>query len=769
MRKNKEKDNFKIPRSVQDTIPVKRIFDDGIFLLSNNKYSLTYIFSDVNYAVSGEEEKESIFLGYENILKSFDSSIEFQISIFNRKINIEKIKDTLLIPDNEDDLQLYRDEFNDMLITKIDQAGGMVQEKYLTATIQKNDIAEARTAFARLGTELSTHFTNIGSTLNTLSLQERLNFLRDFYRPNDTLNFNFDLKTEKRLGQSFKDYICPDSMQVNFKELKIGDKYTRTLFIKTFPNYLKDKLIAELTETENNFVLSISSIPVATDQAVQEAEIRYLNIQTNIDEWKDKQRRQGNYDSEIPYQMEKQKNEMREFLHDLSSRDQGMFLSLITLTITADSLEELNTETEKAETVARKYLCQLGTLTYEQLNGLKASLPYGINDVHFKRTFTTESLAVLMPFKAQDVIDDGGVYYGKNTVNNNLVLVDRKNLLNGNSFVLGVSGSGKSFWAKSEIAQIAMRGNADILIIDPEREYSPLVESMGGEIIDISSSSKQHINALDIDSSYGDGEDPIILKTEFVLSLCEMMVDRRLTASEKSLIGRVTSEVYKEYQFEKYTGEAPTLIDFYEILKNQPEREAQNLALELEIFVYGHLNTFSKTSNVDVSSHIISYDLLDLGKHLRPIGMLIVLDQIWNRIVKNRMEKRTTYIFIDEIYILFDYEYSSSFLFELWKRVRKYGAFATGITQNVSDLLNSHEASTMLANSELLTILNQAPTDRMELAHLLNIHSSQMSHVTNSSAGHGLLKIGKSIIPVENVFDDDTNLYRLMSTKPNEF
>ena len=361
------------------------------------------------------------------------------------------------------------------------------------------------------------------------------------------------------------------------------------------------------------------------------------------------------------------------------------------------------------------------------------------------------------------------IYYGQNVISKNMIIADRKQLLNGNSFILGVSGGGKSFAAKGEIINQVLSSDADIIIIDPEREYSQLVNAMGGEVINISATSDNHINAMDMNKDYGDGANPVILKSEFIMSLCEQLIGgTNLGAKQKSIIDRCTASVYRSYQQNDYQGHIPTLQDFRAELLQQDEPEAKELALAIELFTHGSLNTFAKQTNVDTNNRLICYDILDLGKQLMPIGMLVVLDSILNRITQNRAKGKNTFIFIDEIYLLFQHEYSANFLFTLWKRVRKYGAYASGITQNVDDLLQSHTARTMLANSEFIIMLNQASTDRLELAKLLNISDLQMSYITNVEAGHGLIKVGSSLVPFANKFPKNTKLYKLMTTKPGE-
>ena len=529
-------------------------------------------------------------------------------------------------------------------------------------------------------------------------------------------------------------------------------------------------MVAELTELNRNMMLSLDIIPIPMDEAIREAENRRLGIETNITNWQRKQNANNNFSAIIPYDMEQQRNESKEFLDDLTTRDQRMFSSVLTIVLTAESKEQLNNDTESVLQTARKNLCQLGILKFQQMDGLNTVLPFGTRKIDALRTLTTESLAVFMPFKVQEIRHENGIFYGQNTISKNMIIADRKQLLNGNSFILGVSGSGKSFTGKQEISSIILKDkDADIIIIDPEREYSPLIKALGGEVIKISSTSDNHINAMDMNSEYGDGANPVILKSEFILSLCEQLIgSSNLGPKQKSIIDRCTANVYRVFQQGNYQGIPPTLQDFREDLLRQQEPEAKEIALAIELFTNGSLNTFAKNTNVDTDNRLICYDILDLGKQLLPIGMLVVLDSILNRITSNRSKGKNTYIFIDEIYLLFQYEYSANFLFTLWKRVRKYGAFCTGITQNVEDLLQSHTARTMLANSEFIVMLNQASTDRIELAKLLNISDLQMSYITNVGPGEGLLKVGSSLVPFVNKYPKNTELYRLMTTKFGE-
>ena len=763
-----DKESFQIPRSVQDMIPIRRLWPDGVFQFGS-KYSKTLRFSDINYAIASKEDKTAMFLGYSELLNALDTGSTTKITINNKSLNRSNFERDILLPLRGDRLDGERTEYNTMLLGKVtDSSNSVVQERYITLSAHRKSLEEARTFFDRAVNDVTSRLSYLDSRCEELDDTERLRILHDFYRVGKETQFRLDLAECARTGRSFKDAICPDSMEFRKDHFVMGKQYGRVLFLKEYASYIKDSMINELTSLNRNLMLSIDIIPVTTDEAVREMQNRLLGVETNVTNWQRRQNSNNNFSAVVPYDLEQQRRETREMLDDLTTRDQRMLFAVVTLVHLADSREELDRDTETLQSIARKHLCQLTTLNWQQAEGLVTALPLGLRRIDALRTLTTEALAVLMPFRAQEIQDRGGVYYGQNVISKNLIMADRRQLLNGNGFVLGVSGSGKSFTAKREIVSLALSTEDDILVIDPESEYRPLVEGLGGQVINISATSPNHINAMDMEKGYGDGENPVVLKSEFLLSLCEQLIGAgKLSAKEKSIIDRCTAQVYQDYIRGGYQGKAPTLRDFHAELLRQPEAEAGDVALAIELFTEGSLNTFAKPTNVDTSARILCYDIRDLGKQLLPVGMLVVLDSIFNRIVRNRERKRNTWIYIDEIYLLFQHEYSANFLFTLWKRMRKYGACGTGISQNIEDLLQSHTARAMLANSEFLIMLNQAATDRMELARLLNISDNQLSYITNVDAGRGLIKCGSAIVPFMDHFPKN-RLYHLMTTKPSD-
>jgi hypothetical protein len=763
-----ERELFTVPRSVQDAIPIRRVWPDGIFQ-AGKQFSKTFSFTDINYSIAGKDEKTSMFLDYSELLNALDSGASAKITIHNRRLDKAEFECALLLPMKEDGLDGYRREYNEMLLSKVTGTNNsVVQERYFTVSVVKKNVDEARTWFSRVGTDLLTHLSRLSSVGRELDLPARLQIFRDFFREGEPAP-PFDWNSQARRGHSFKDWFCPDAMEFESDCFRIDGRWGRVLYLRDYASYLKDSMIAELCGLNRSLMLSIDILPVPTDEAVREIQNRMLGIETNAANWQRRQNDTNNFSAVLPYDMEQQRRETREMLEDLTNRDQRMMFGLVTLVHLAESKEQLDSDTESIVSTARRHLCQMSTLRWQQKDGLDTVLPYGLRRIQALRTLTTESTAVLIPFRAQEILQEGGIYYGQNAVSKNMIVADRRKLLNGNSFRLGVSGSGKSFSAKEEIVSIALATGDDILILDPESEFGTLTESLGGEVIRISASSDTHLNAMDMDGAYGDERNPLIEKSEFILSLFEQLIGAGgVSAKEKSILDRCTYDVYREYQANRFQGEPPTLRELYHALLSQPEPEARGLALSSELFITGSLNTFAQHTNVNTKARILCYDIRELGEQLMPIGMLVTLDAIFNRVIQNWKLGKTTWIFCDEFYLLFRYPYSADFFYKLWKRIRKYNGLVTGLTQNVEELLRYDTARLMLANSEFLILLNQSATDREELARLLHISETQLSYITNVAAGCGLIRCAGNIVPFENSFPRHTRLYRLMTTKPDE-
>ena len=761
-----DKEKYRVPRRVQDVIPIKRIWTDGIFLVGN-KFSKMYRFTDINYLVASRADKESMFLTYSELLNSLDAGATTKVTINNRRLNRVNFEQTILMPLRGDKRDVYRKEYNKMLMDKATEGNGIIQEKYFTITVMKKDVEEARAYFARTGADLISHFAALGSKCTELDATERLRVLHDFYRTGEEVDFYFNARGMMRKGHDFRDYICPDSMEKSSDHLMLGDRYCRVLYLKDYASYIKDNMVTELTDMSRNMMLSIDIVPVPTDEAVREVENRLLGVETNITNWQRRQNANNNFSAVIPYDMELQRKEAKEFLDDLTTRDQRMMLGVITMVLTAETLEQLDADTEAVLSIARKHMCQLAVLKYQQFDGLNTVLPIGTRRIDAFRTLTTESLAVFIPFKVQEIMDKGGIYFGENAISHNLIMCNKENLLNQSAFLLGVPGSGKSFNAKELITFLMLNTDDDILICDPEGEFAPLVEAMGediGTVIHVAAGGKHRLNAMYMVEGYGENN-PIVEKSQFIMSLVEQIDKNGVGPQHKSIIDRCTAQVYREAA---ETGIVPTLATLREKLLVQPEFKAQEIALSLELFTTGSLDIFGHASNVNLDKRVVVFNIHDLGEQLKPTGLLVITDTMLNRVTLNWQRGKRTHVFIDEFHVVFENEQSGNFFTSAWRQFRKRNAYPTAITQNVEYLLDSVQASTMVSNSEFVVMLNQAANDREKLAKLLNISNEQMSYVTNADAGCGLIRYGRALVPFINRFPKDTELYKLMTTKPGE-
>ncbi len=770
-KKRPKKEKRKIPKTVQQSIPIDRLYKDGIFKCGHT-YSKTWRFSDINYAVASDDDQLQMFLAHSALINGLPTDAMAKISVFNRQLSKEVLS-SLAVPNEDSGFANLATELGELFADQMAESNNIVHDKFITISSEKKNIEESRTFFTRVGNDLTADYAKLSSKVKDLSYKDRLRLFFDFFRNGDTNEFDFDMKKEVAKGKSFKDRICPDSIEFKKDHIRMGDKFARVIFLKEYPSFLKDSMLSELTDFSRSMMLSVDIQPIATDDAVKQVQKKLLAIETDITKWQQKQNMNNNFSANIPYEMEQMRKEIKEFLDDLTTRDQRMMFVTVTLVHVADTLDELNNDTETLLSIGRKHLCNFGVLNYQQEDGLNTVLPYGLMRIKAIRTLTTESTAVLMPYKTQEIIDKGGLYYGINAISHNLLMCNRKFLLNGNGFILGVSGSGKSFATKLELALAAIFSKDDIIVIDPEREYSPLIQRLGGESIRLSVSSTNHINTMAINKDVDD-ENPVSMKSELLISIFDELLksgSSRLGggvgAKDKSIIDRCTIRVYADYMNGR-TDKEPTLMQLRDELLNQPEPEAHDLALCLEMFTTGSLNAFAHHSNVDVNKRIISYDILELGEQMKSIGLLIMLDNIMNRVIENRKKGKYTRVYIDEAHLFFKNQYSADFLLKAWKRFRKYGGLLTGITQNISDCLQNETARGMLSNSEFLLMLNQSPSDRRDLSELLNISDTQMSYITNAGAGRGLIKVGGSIVPFINEFPTDTELYKLMSTKPGE-
>ncbi|WP_326910663.1 VirB4-like conjugal transfer ATPase, CD1110 family [Sedimentibacter sp. MB31-C6] len=767
--KNKKCKRIRRSNSAQGTIPITNIYEDGIIETKKGEYSKTLQFIDINYHIAREDDQIDIFAKYCEFLNFFNSSVKLQITINNKPINKEEFEGKIVLKQKNDHLDIYRKEYNEMLKKQVTKGRNDIEkEKYITISIKANDVIEARNNFIRIENEILGLLRRMGSYGKVLPISKRLEILHDVYRKDNIGNFEYNPKVLKQRFSNVKDVIAPDSFEFKRDNISIGDSHARVLFIRSLPSFLSDSFLTELTDFGFNMMFSMNINPVEPEFALKLIQKQITGMESNKIEYQRKSVKNGYLDAFIPYELKNNLQEAEELLEDVMNKNQRLFLVNFIILLTEDDKDALDEHTEIIKSAARKYLCQIGSLNYQQEEGLNSVLPLGINDIQVDRCLTTEATAVFIPFTSQELLHPHGMYYGLNAISKSLIMFDRKTLKNQNGFILGTPGSGKSFSAKREMINVLLNTDDDVLIIDPEREYSNLVKNFGGEIINISSNSRRYINPMDMSTNYD--EEPLSFKSDFIISLCEVILGGKngLSAKEKSIIDRCVRLTYQDYIQNFKEEDIPTLIDFYKTVKQQKEPEAEGLSIALELYATGNLSVFSHKTNININNRLVCFDIKDLGKQLKTMGMLIILDQVWNRITENRKKGKHTWIYLDEIYLLFANEYSANFLFELYKRSRKWGGVVTGITQNVEDLLQSELARRMLSNSDFILMLNQAPMDRVELEKMLNISAAQLTYITNTDSGRGLLFSGNSIIPFIDEFPKDTELYRMMTTKVGE-
>ena len=759
----KDQEPYRVPKRVQDVIPIKCMWSDGIFLVGT-RYSKTFKFTDINYMVASQEAQKKLFLAYAALINSLDCGATTKITLNNRHLNRKNFADTVLMKLKNDYLDYYRMEYNDVIMSKATGGNGIIQEKYVTVSVCKKNIEDARAYFARVGAELTARFAALGAKVTEMDATEKLRVLHDFYRSGEEVYFRFDAQDMMRKGHDFRDYICPDSVEKHSDYLMLGGKYARVIYLKDYASFISDQLVTKLTDQSRSMMLSIDIIPVATDEAVREVERKMLGVETNITNWQRRQNANNNFSAIVPYDMEQQRRETKEYMTDLTSRDQRMMLSVLTIVHLADTKAELDADTDALLKVAADHMCQMAVLRYQQLDGLNTALPIGTRKIDTFRTLTTESLAVFMPFKVQEIQEPGGIYFGENAISHNLILCNMKNLLNQSMMLLGIPGSGKSFFAKLLIVAIALSTKDDIIILDPEGEYTPLVKALGGSVMCFAVGGSDWLNAMAMEEGYGEGS-PVAFKSQFIMSLLKQIDPDGIRAHHKSIIDRCVALVLQE---QKKIGKVPTLCTLREKLLEQPEQEARDLALTMELYTSGSLNIFAHETNVDTRNRIQSYDIHDLGEELKQPGFVTITDAMINRVNYNWAHGKKTHIFVDEFHIAYENEYSGNFFTSAWRQFRKRNAAPCAITQNVEYMLDSVQASTMVSNSEFVVMLNQAESDQERLSKLLNISPEQMSYVNGSEAGCGLMRYGSALVPFVNRFPANTELYKLITTKPGE-
>lgn len=761
-------------KSAQDSIPFQRMYPDGICRVADTLYTKTLRFHDINYQLAQNEDKTAIFESWCDFLNYFDSSVRFQLSFLNMTANAEDYESSVSINPQADDFDSIRTEYTEMLHNQLAKGNnGLVKTKYLTFGIEAESIKIAKPRLERIENDLWNSFKRLGVMVESVDGKERLRLLHNMLRMDGNEPFRFDWKWLVPSGLSTKDFIAPPSFE--FREgrtFRMGKKYGAVSFLQILAPEINDRMLADFLDMESNLLVTMHIQSVDQTKAIKTIKRKITDLDKMKIEEQKKAVRAG-YDMDIiPSDLATYGGEAKKLLQDLQSRNERMFLVTFLVMNTADNKQQLENIVFQASGISQKHNCTLVRLDYQQEQGLMSSLPLGLNQIKIQRSLTTSATAIFVPFTTQELFQAGGeaLYYGLNALSNNLIMVDRKKLKNPNGLILGTPGSGKSFSAKREITNTFLITTDDIIICDPEAEYFPLVKRLNGQVIKISPTSTDFVNPMDINLNYSEDESPLSLKSDFILSLCELIVGGKegLQPVEKSIIDRCVRLIYNDYLADPIPEKMPILSDLYHALEEQEEKEAQHIRAALEIYVTGSLNVFNHRTNVELNNRLVCFDIKELGKQLKKLGMLVVQDQVWNRVTVNRAEKRSTRYYMDEFHLLLKEEQTAAYSVEIWKRFRKWGGIPTGITQNVKDLLSSREVENIFENSDFIYMLSQASGDRQILSKQLNISTHQLSYVTHSGEGEGLLFYGNVILPFADKFPKDTELYRIMTTKPNE-
>ena len=758
--------------TAQQTIPYLAMYPDGICKITEKKYSKSIAYDDINYQLAQADDKTAIFENWCDFLNYFDATVSVQLSFINRGTRSGGAEEVIAIPAQNDAFNSIRTEYADMLKHQLAKGNnGFVKSKYITFSVEADNLNAAKARLARIETDILNNFKVLGAAARPMTGYERLEALHSvFHLEGEPFRFSWDWLTPS--GLTTKDFIAPSSFRFGEgRYFRMGRKIGAVSFLEILAPELNDRMLADILDLETGIVVNLHIKSIDQTEAIKTIKRKITDLDKMKIEEQKKAVRSG-YDMDIiPSDLAMFGGEAKNLLQDLQSRNERMFLLTFLVVNMADTKRKLENDIFAAAGIAQKYNCALTRLDYQQEAGLMSSVPLGENLIPIQRGLTTSSTAIFIPFITQELFQQGAaLYYGLNALSSNMILCDRKRLKNPNGLILGTPGSGKSFAAKREITNAFLITDDDIIICDPEAEYYPLVRRLHGQVIRISPTSTQYVNPMDINLNYSEDDNPLALKSDFLLSLCELVIGGKegLMPVEKTVIDRSVRNVYRPFLAAPDPAKMPILGDLYDELLRQPEPEAARVAAALELYVSGSLNVFNHRTNVELSNRLVCFDIKQLGKQLKKLGMLIVQDQVWNRVTINRAEKKSTRYYMDEFHLLLKEEQTAAYSVEIWKRFRKWGGIPTAITQNVKDLLSSREVENIFENSDFVLMLNQAQGDREILARQLNISPQQMKYVTHTEAGEGLIFYGNVVLPFLDRFPQNTELYRVMTTRPEE-
>lgn len=783
-----------IPQTLQDSIPYVQVAEEnGVFEIKPGEYSKSYYFPEINFRTLNNDSQLKIAQAYSTFISAFPQGTTVEVTIYNKNVDIMKFQDDIMLKMKNDGLDVYRDEYNTMLLDKLSGAKNNLETiKLLTVGIKANDMQEAFDKFNQIDGIVSENMALVTKRdSRALTTIERLDLLNTIYNHDAAISLRqkkiiqgveveaFSLENCRAQGITTKDVIAPSGMLVKNRDMEVGSSFTRSYYISNYPSWIKSTLLTELASLPANMLVSVYFDAIPQDEAIKMIKRQGTNISSNLLEIQKKAAKSGFDPSLVSPELQVAKEESSELMDEMTKDNGMLFTGNIVITIFASSLDELQRLEELLKAIAIKSLVFLKPLNFQQEEGFNSSLPLANNQLKVQRLMTSNTISSINPFSVREVHQKTGMYYGLNASSRNMILYDRTTDVNPNGCILGMPGAGKSFSAKREMLNILLNTDDEVYVIDPEGvDYAPLANALGGSEIKLAAGSKVYLNPFDLNiENTDDNGDPVKVKTDFIETICEIAIGGKygLSPYEKSIIDRCVVDIYEPYMehLKKTkktidTEKAPTMQEFYDALMSYRLAEAQNIAISLERFVKGSLDIFAHPTNVEIDNRFTVYNIKEIGTGLKELGLQICLDNIWNKMIMNKAKGKRTWFYVDEFYLMMRSPTSASYIAEIWKRARKWNGIPTAITQNVEDMLKSEEARTIINNSTFIMLLGQTPINRQQLSEMLDISKEEQKYISTAKPGMGLLRILGDTVPMDDAFPKNTELYHLMTTKPTE-